>query len=57
MHEDYNNVTKHNDIVLLRLSQYVNYTQFFKPICLPLDEELRTQNLTGLNFEVAGWGQ
>lgn len=56
MHEDYNNVTRHNDIALLRLSTYVNYTSFIKPICLPLKNPLRNLNLDGLTLDVAGWG-
>ena len=56
VHEDYNNVTKHNDIALLRLSQHVNYTQFIKPICLPLDENVRNQNYTEIYMDVTGWG-
>lgn len=56
VHESYDNVEKYNDIALIRLSQPVNYTQFIRPICLPLDGTLRNRSLAGDTLDVAGWG-
>jgi hypothetical protein len=33
---------QHNDIALLRLSQDVAFNEFVRPICLPIDESLRS---------------
>lgn len=56
IHERFAEFYPHNDIALLRLSKYVNYTTFIQPICLPLDISLRELNLTGKTLDVAGWG-
>lgn len=58
VHESYdaNNKNQHNDIALLRLSRPVKYTNFIKPICLPVDIALKNKNLSGMTMDVAGWG-
>ncbi|KAF2883417.1 hypothetical protein ILUMI_22751 [Ignelater luminosus] len=58
VHEDYNpkKVGSIGDIALLRLKQEVNYTDFIKPICLPISPELQNKNYTGLIGIVSGWG-
>lgn len=58
VHENYesNSKNQHNDIALLRLSRTVKYTDFIKPICLPLDNKLRNSDLSGVELDVSGWG-
>lgn len=46
---------KHNDIALLRLDTKVEFNDFVKPLCLPLDPLLWMKNYTGHTFEVAGY--
>ncbi|KAF2883819.1 hypothetical protein ILUMI_22350 [Ignelater luminosus] len=47
----------YEDIALLRLKKEVNYTDFIKPICLPLSSELRYKAFSGERATVAGWGK
>ena len=56
VHKDFNPLTTRNDIALLRLSKNVEYTRFIQPICLPVDNSVRYQNLTGMALDVTGWG-
>lgn len=35
---------QHNDIALLRLKYQVKYTDFIKPICLPVETALRSND-------------
>ncbi|KAF2881991.1 hypothetical protein ILUMI_24172 [Ignelater luminosus] len=57
VHEDYNPDDHRSDIALLRLKHKVVYTEFIKPICLPLSSELQNNTFTGLTGVVAGWGK
>lgn len=52
VHKDFNPLTTRNDIALLRLSKNVEYTRFIQPICLPIDNTVRYQNLTGMALDV-----
>lgn len=58
-HPDYIPASKNqvNDIALLRLAQQVEYTDFVRPICLPLDVNLRSATFDGITMDVAGWGK
>lgn len=59
-HEGYHqsDVNSHHDIALIRLSRPVKYSYFIKPICLPIDEQLRVDVVDlGKQFTVAGWGR
>ena len=58
VHENYEPKSRdqHNDIALLRLSKDVQYTNFIKPICLPVDDSIKTKDLNGVTLDVAGWG-
>lgn len=57
VHEKFSQFTAYNDIALMRLSNYINYTFFIQPICLPVESSLRNLNLSGLTLDVTGWGQ
>lgn len=45
-----------NDIALIRFKEKVNFTDTIQPICLPLSELIRNENLTDSYSIVAGWG-
>lgn len=47
----------HNDLAILYLEHDVTFSDYVRPICLPLDEPLRTKDFTGYNPFVAGWGR
>lgn len=59
VHEEYvvNSKNQHHDIALLRLSRNVEYSEFIKPICLPIDNSLRNADLSGVSLDVSGWGK
>uniref|UniRef100_A0A182YKD5 CLIP domain-containing serine protease n=1 Tax=Anopheles stephensi TaxID=30069 RepID=A0A182YKD5_ANOST len=59
VHPEYykQNGADYNDIALLLLSESVEFTDFIRPICLPVTAEDREANLTGKYASVAGWGQ
>ncbi|CAK1589514.1 unnamed protein product [Parnassius mnemosyne] len=56
-HPEYNptNALRRHDIALLRLSQMAPYTDFIRPICLPLSDIAKTAPLDTRLF-AAGWG-
>ena len=58
-HEDYNpqNTAQSNDIALIKLKRIVEFTKFIKPICLPIDLNDRTIDLTNHDVDVAGFGR
>lgn len=58
-HENYDPQAsnQHNDIALLRLAQNVRYTLYIKPICLPVDQNLRNNDFVKQTLSVAGWGK
>lgn len=55
-HPRYSRDTHQNDIALLRLNQTVRYTNYIRPICLPISEHKKKMKLDGLSVRVAGWG-
>ncbi|XP_066996926.1 phenoloxidase-activating enzyme 1 isoform X2 [Anabrus simplex] len=48
---------QYNDIGLLRLAQDVRFTEYIKPICLPVTETLLRELRVGENLTVSGWGR
>ncbi|XP_055849494.1 serine protease easter-like [Episyrphus balteatus] len=59
VHEKYNSSLKSqpNNIALIRLSRNVDYTDFIRPICLPLKDTLKQSTFDGNKMEVSGWRQ
>ncbi|KAL7024696.1 hypothetical protein ACKWTF_013172 [Chironomus riparius] len=58
-HEGYDmhSRNQYNDIALLKLQRDVVYTDWIKPICLPLTSDLRDIDYTGHSLDVAGFGK
>jgi len=58
-HPQYNPKSKNqiNDIALLRLKHNVVFSDFVRPICLPLNSNLRSATFDGIFMDVAGWGK
>lgn len=46
-----------NDIALLRLGEPVTFTNWIKPICLPISSDIAGKNYVGEPLFVAGWGK
>ncbi|XP_040076738.1 proclotting enzyme [Ixodes scapularis] len=54
-HPNFNVRTYNNDVALLELSKEVPFSEFVRPVCLPLGE-ISMKNLTGRRASVVGWG-
>jgi hypothetical protein len=56
VHTNYNreSVDQHYDIALLRLEKTVEFNDYVKPLCLPLNRDLWDKNYYKHTFEVAG---
>lgn len=55
MHENFSDVQFTNDIAILKLSKKPNNPLVW-PICLPIENSLRSNSFVGQNGVVAGWG-
>lgn len=56
-HPFYDPKKYHNDVAVAYLAQKVAFSEFVRPICLPLEEPLRSKNFVGYTPFVAGWGR
>ncbi|XP_037039357.1 mucin-2-like [Bradysia coprophila] len=56
VHEQYVPKIIYSDIAMLKLRDYAPITDQIRPICLPLNEPLRSRDLTGYQPFIAGWG-
>ncbi|KAG5682292.1 hypothetical protein PVAND_011652 [Polypedilum vanderplanki] len=56
VHELYDPKTISNDISIIKLDRILPVTNSIRPVCIPLNDALRTKNYTGLMAWVAGWG-
>ncbi|XP_055597019.1 CLIP domain-containing serine protease B4-like [Uranotaenia lowii] len=56
VHPDYTAEDYHNDIALIKLERPVQFTDFISPICLPLEENLRSMEEAFKKFTIIGWG-
>ncbi|EDX08079.1 GD25193 [Drosophila simulans] len=52
VHEKYNECLQ-NDIALLRMSEAVEYSDYVRPICILVDEQMPSAQ----NYTVTGWGK
>lgn len=59
VHEDHNNEPRSqwDDIALIRLDRDVTFSEYIRPICLPIDDETRPSNTTGLRVTEVGWSR
>lgn len=59
VHENYNAQTKsqYDDIALIRFTRDVGFTDYIKPICLPVGDAERLRNNVGVKAIAAGWGR
>lgn len=58
-HEGYNprSLSRENDIALIRLARKVQYSEYIRPICLPITPTLRNKNFDGEILTATGWGR
>ena len=46
----------YNDIALIRLNRNIHFTDFIRPICLPVRPYQRLKTYDGVALHVSGWG-
>ncbi|XP_017107878.2 serine protease grass-like [Drosophila bipectinata] len=56
VHEGYERFRAVNDIALIRLKYPVQFTDWIRPICLPITKDLQFESQTNIPMEVVGWG-
>ncbi|XP_055609360.1 CLIP domain-containing serine protease B4-like [Uranotaenia lowii] len=59
IHEQYDpkSAAQWNDIALIRLDRNVETSDFISPICLPLEDRIKSLNQVGTKQWAAGWGR
>ncbi|CAH2054021.1 unnamed protein product, partial [Iphiclides podalirius] len=55
-HEEYSPKAFTNDIGILVLEREISFTALIRPICIPVDSELRARSYVDYNPIIAGWG-
>ncbi|KFB41562.1 AGAP004855-PA-like protein [Anopheles sinensis] len=56
IYDQYNRPNRfQNDIALIRMAQKIKYSESVRPICLPVDERVRHQQL--FKYVITGWGK
>lgn len=53
IHPEFNETTKQNDIALIRMQEQITFTEFLKPIALPMEA---FPNKSGIKVVVSGFG-
>uniref|UniRef100_A0A182MT01 CLIP domain-containing serine protease n=1 Tax=Anopheles culicifacies TaxID=139723 RepID=A0A182MT01_9DIPT len=58
-HPDYNmhDISRPNDICIIRLASNVTFNDYIRPICLPFDLLIQTLPIANETFTVSGWGE
>nr|XP_043067102.1 serine protease grass-like [Drosophila bipectinata] len=56
VHEGYERFRAVKDIALIRLKYPVQFTDWIRPICLPITKDLQFESQTNIPMEVVGWG-
>ncbi|KAK6635564.1 hypothetical protein RUM44_000816 [Polyplax serrata] len=56
IHPGYNPTTFVNDIAILRMEKPVTFTKLIRPVCLPIEPDLRTKDYVNRKPFIAGWG-
>ena len=46
----------YNDIALIRLVRNIHFTDFIRPICLPVRPYQRSKTYDGVALQISGWG-
>uniref|UniRef100_A0A182Q4Q2 CLIP domain-containing serine protease n=1 Tax=Anopheles farauti TaxID=69004 RepID=A0A182Q4Q2_9DIPT len=54
---DKNNISRPNDICILRLATDVEFNDYVRPICLPLEYDVQQLPIVDEIFTVTGWGE
>lgn len=57
-HPNYQPLSKSqvNDIALIRLAKSISFTDWIKPICLPVEKRLQNLNYDEIGLQTVGWG-
>lgn len=54
---DMHNISRPNDICILRLASDVTFNDYVRPICLPFDPDVQQLPIVDEIFTVTGWGE
>lgn len=57
VHENYRAAKNDDDIALIRLANPITFTDWVKPICLPVADKLRQKDFAGAELDVVGFGK